>query len=369
MTGGTGRVPDGDPVAGAADAEPVARAAGPTDAELVARFEARLHTVLLHGADPTRLAVLHRAATEQLGESAELTLRAECALERASSPGRPVLDSLAAWLDLRERAGAALPEHHRTLLAIRREYVHALRRRGEPGDLDLVVQLRRDEVELRRRRPVGAHQFGVAVADHAAALLDRARYGAFDPHLKRHEPAADLAEAHRLIRAEIERRGSGYGAGHEVTWQARLVLAEVLCARLRLAAGDSDPARARPALDEADAIRRYDWWRHGRHGRAALRAQLVRAEVLTALGRTRPAEREARLAAVLARRYPDLDLGRPLLVLARAQAYRDPAGALRTARAALRERRLRYLPATHRVVEAERQVQSLSRSAGGAHPG
>ncbi|MBE1491933.1 hypothetical protein [Plantactinospora soyae] len=328
-----------------------------------ARLHARLHTVLGQGGDPTQLAVLHRDAAQLLGESHETSLLVECALEHALSPDRPVSDSLAAWLDLRERAGSTLAEHHPTVLAVRDQYIRWLRRRGEPGDLDLVVQLRRDEVELRATQPVGPHQLGVAATGYAVALLDRARYGSFDPQLKKHEPGTDLAEAYRLVDGEISRRGAGYGSGHESTWQARLLLGDIRCAGLRLTPDDPDLSQAEPALREADTILRYDWQRHGRHGRSALRAQLVRAEVLTVLGRDRAAEREARLASVLARRYSDLDLGRPLLVLAQAQAHRDAVAALRTARAAVRERRLRYPPAGHRLVEAERLVQTLSASA------
>ncbi|WP_326561243.1 hypothetical protein [Micromonospora sp. NBC_01796] len=327
-----------------------------------ARLNARLHTILSQGADPTQLAALHRDAADLLGDSDEIMLLVECSLEYALSPERAVADSLAAWLDLRGRALTALPEHHPTMLAIRGYYIRWLRRRGEPGDLDLVVQLWQDEVDLRRSPLVGRHRLGVATADLAGALLDRARWGHLDPHLKRHEPGTDLAEAHRLVTTEMGRRAGSYGVGHACVWQARLILADILCAQVQQGAPTPDPAHVEAAFTEADAILRHHWQRHRRHGRAALRAQLVRAEMLTLLGRNRAAEREARLAAVLARGYRDLDLGGPLLALARAQSHRDRAEALRTALEALRERRLRYPPTGHRVAEAEQLVQALSSS-------
>ncbi|MEO3922579.1 Hsp70 family protein [Micromonosporaceae bacterium B7E4] len=111
----------------------------------------------------SRRSVLVGAATQVAGQSTpdRMVALVKRDLDGNRSPAERV-----------KRALSGFPVHR---VPIRREYVHALRRRGEPGDLDLVVQIRRDEVEVRRRRPVGPHRLGVAVADHAAALLDRAR--------------------------------------------------------------------------------------------------------------------------------------------------------------------------------------------------
>jgi hypothetical protein len=328
--------------------------------ELAHTISARLHTVLGAGSGLAPLESLHREAGTRLGVTHQVTLLVECSLEYARSPGRPVGESLSAWAELCDRAGRHLPDHDTTLMAIRSYHTRYLRHRGQPGDLDRVVRLRREELDRRVRGGVGENWTGVAKADLAIALLERGRYGVFDPHLRRPNPDADLAQARELAEEELRRRATGYGLDHPFAWHARGILANILLALGHRATGAVRTRLAAEALALADALLAYQWQRAGTHTLDALRGQVIRAEALTLLDRDRDAVREARLAGVLARHRSGMDLGRPLIVLACALAVRDRAAGLLAAEQALAARRVGFPPLHHQITEAEWLVSTLA---------
>lgn len=332
-----------------------------------AKFSARLHAVLGARRGAARLATLHEEARSELGHEHQLTLLIEYHLNYALGPGRPVEESLSIWSDLQQRARQQLPEGHPTVMAIRACYARCLSRRGHPGDLDRVVDLHRAEVDRRVRRGSTDDWIGVARADLAIALLDRARLGHFDPRLRERDADADVAAARELVEFEVDRRIKVHGTDHPFTWDARTVLGSVLLARAWRAPYWERRELSEEALALAEALGRHEWQRNLSHTPRALRGQLLRAEALLLLGRCPEAEGEARLAAVLARRYRGLDTGRALLVLAQALAARDQVGALASATEALRVRRAWFSAAGHHVAEAVQLVRKLrgDRTAGG----
>jgi hypothetical protein len=191
------------------------------------------------------------------------------------------------------------------------------------------------------------------------ALLERARYGALDPALTSHDPEGDLAGAADLIDGELARRVERHGPEHLFTWRAQGVRGSVLVAQAARAGEPTRGMLGAQALDVADRMVQHEWYRHGAHTAQALRGQLLRAEALSTLDRQRDAESEARLAAVLSRRYRGMDPGLANMVLARIQAETDVPGALATATEALAARAQWYPPGCYRVTEAERLVAEL----------
>jgi len=337
-----------------------------------ATLSARLHAVLGGGHDGAQLESLHCQAKALLGREHPLSLLVEYHLNYHVGPARPVEQSLAIWSDLRDRARMHLPECHPTAMAIRACHARCLSRRGQPGDLDRVVDLLRAEVDRRVRRGVHDDWIGVARADLATALLERGRFGRFDPRLRQRDADADVAAAREMIESELDRRIKEHGSEqrpsgcrshpstHPFVWDARVLLGSALLAAAQRASGFQQQILGEEVLTLSEDLIQHDWHRTGRHTMRALRGQLLRAEALSALQRTEEAEAEARLASVLARRYPEHDSGRALLVLARAVAARDRPSALAIATDALTARRAWFAAGAHQVAEAVHLVRALS---------
>lgn len=328
--------------------------------QLEANLNARLQTALVSQADASQLGRLWQDAVAQLGCQHWLVLQIECDLTAVRMTDRPVGESLAAWTGLRQRAGDALPSHHPTSLSIRAQYTRCLAYRGEPGDLDRVVELCRDELATRIEAGVADTWIGAAVADLAVARLDRGRFAALDPLITDVDVRADIAMADEALRAEVKRRTAVHGPRHRFTWRAR-----GLAAASRLALAHHVPVAERRAMNLevlgiADAAIEDEWQRTGTHTSHALRAQLLRAQALLALGRDREASHESRLAAALARRYRGDEEGSALLVLAASLAALDLREALVTAQDALAVRLIRFPPTSHQVAEAEHLIARLA---------
>ena len=325
-----------------------------------AGVSAQLRALIGTGQCGAQLESLYREALTRLGPGHPVTLLIRCNANHYLDPIRPVDESLADWAELRDCAAARLPEHHPTLLTIRSHYARCLGRRGSPGDLDLAVELCRSEVDRRIDGEAGENLTGVARLDLAAALLDRGRSGRFDPALRRHRPGEDITEARHLVDRELARRTTAHGSAHPSTWHVHAIRGEVLLAR----SGRAEPAQRRrlgaEALSLAEILAEDEWRRSNSHTFRALRTQLLRAESLTVLGQDRKAESEARLAAVLARRYPGPAAGHALLLLARALIGRDRPAALAAATAALTARRALFPPGGRHVAEAEHLVGAVS---------
>jgi hypothetical protein len=306
-------------------------------------------------------------ARRELGADHSLSLRIECDLITLRLPVRPVAESIADGTDLRSRAEHVLAPDEATAMAIRALTIRCLARRGEPGDLDRVVALCQGELDRRQDAEVPDVWIGTARVDLAMAVLDRVRFGRFD-RLQRDidatsgldDGSARLDQARGLVDAEVVLRADRYGAVRAHTWRARAVQAEVMLAQARLETPDQAAALATAALTTADGLIARDWHRRHAHTAGALRAQLLRVRALTAVGRRRDAEREARLAAVLARRYDGTLRAEALLTLARTAAPRDGRAASAAAGQALALRES-LLPATnHQVTEARELVETLA---------
>jgi hypothetical protein len=325
-----------------------------------ATLSARLHAVLGGGPDATQLEALYREAGAGLGREHPLSLLIEYHLNYVLGPARPVDDLLTVWSDLRERARVHLPECHPTLMAIRACYARCLSRRGHPGDLDRVVELLRAEVDRRVRRGVHDDWIGVARADLATALLERGRFGRFDPRLRDREADADIGTAREMIEAELDRRVKVHGLEHPFVWDIRALLGSALLAVAQRASGFRRHMLGEEVISLSDVLIQHDWQRACGHTMRALRGQLLRAEGLLVLNRMEDAEAEARLASVLAHRYRGHDSGRALLLLARAVAARDRPRALAIAREALTARREWFSAGGHQVEEAAHLVRALS---------
>jgi hypothetical protein len=324
-----------------------------------ATLSARLHAVLGGGHDSAQLESLHCQAKALLGREHPLSLLVEYHLNYHVGPARPVEQSLAIWSDLRDRARMHLPECHPTAMAIRACHARCLSRRGQPGDLDRVVDLLRAEVDRRVRRGVHDDWIGVARADLAMALLERGRFGRFDPRLRQRDADADVAAAREMIDSELDRRRKEHGSEHPFVWDVRALFGSALLAAAQRASGFQQQILGEEVLTLSENLIQHDWQRTSRHTMRALRGQLLRAEALSVLQRTDDAEAEARLASVL-RRYPEHDSGRALLVLARAVAARDRPAALAIATEALATRRAWFAAGAHQVAEAVHLVRTLS---------
>jgi len=318
-------------------------------------IRAQLHALL--GAEPTtdRLDALHLEAQRMVGAAHEATLTVEYHLCDQREPTLPAEDALAIAADLWDRVRVALPSNHPTHRAITSHLVGCLIRRGRPGDLNLAVACRCDQLQRHGHGP-GADGLGTAYLHLAAVLVERARFGWLDPEVT---PAAanDAEAAGELIRFEVNRRSRTHGPSHPYTWQARALRCEFL---LTLA-HDGTSGWATEALALADALIGYEWECARRHTVGALHAQLWRAEALLLLGRDREAEGEARLASFLASRYPDPNVSDALLVLAGALARRNRRAAKAAADLALNAR-LRWSAADgYHVAEVQLLVDRLRR--------
>jgi len=325
-----------------------------------ATLSARLHAVLGGGHAGAQLELLHREAEAALGREHPLSLLVEYHLNYHLGPSRPVEQSLTVWADLRDRARLHLSECHPTAMAIRACHARCLSRRGQSGDLDRVVDLLRAEVDRRVRRDVHDDWIGVARADLAVALLDRGRFGRFDPRLRQRDADADIAAAREMIESELDRRVNEHGPEQAFVWDIRALLGSALLAAAQRASGFQQQMPGKEVLALSEDLIQLDWQRTSRHTLRALRGQLLRAEALSLLHRTEDAEAEARLASVLAHRYPEHDSGRALLVLARAVAARDRPLALAIASEALTARRAWFAAGAHQVAEAAHLVRALS---------
>jgi hypothetical protein len=252
-------------------------------------------------------------------------------------------------------------------MAIRALTIRCLARRGEPGDLDRVVALSQDELDRRLDAEVPDAWIGTARVDLALAVLDRVRFGRFDRLVRDldatsglDDGSAALDHARGLVDVEVDGRAHRYGSVRAHTWRARAAQAEVMLAQARLEVPDRAAELAAHTLTTADELIAWDWHRHRTHTAGALRGQLLRVRALTAVGRRRDAEGEARLAAVLARRYDPTIRAEALVTLARTAAPRDSRAATANAGQALALRAALLPPANHQVVEARELVETLA---------
>jgi hypothetical protein len=328
---------------------------------------ARRHALRGAVADVAAWQRLRDDAWRELGADHPLSMRIECDLVMLRLPVRPVTESIADGTDLRARVERVLAPDEATAMAIRAMTIRCLARRGEPGDLDRVVALCQGELDRRQDAEVYDVWIGTARVDLATAVLDRVRFGRFD-RLHRDLDAASglddgsarLDQARTLVDAEVGLRADRYGTVRAHTWRARAVQAEVMLAQARLETPDQAAGLAAAALTTADGLIARDWHREHAHTAGALRGQLLRVRALTSVGRRREAEREARLAAVLARRYDGTLRAEALLTLARTAAPRDRRAASAAAGQALALRES-LLPATnHQVTEARELVGTLA---------
>lgn len=321
-------------------------------------IRAQLYALLGAGPTTDRLDALHLEAQRMLGAAHEATLTVEYHLCDRREPTLPAEDALAIAADLWDRVRVALPSNHPTHRAITSHLVGCLIRRGRPGDLNLAVAHRCDQLQRYGHGP-GADGLGTAYLQLAAVLVERARFGWLDPEVT---PAAanDAEIAGELIRSEVNRRSRTHGPGHPYTWQAHAVRCELLLTRAHDAAG----GWATEALALADAVIGYEWERARGHTVGALHAQLWRAEALLLLGRDREAEGEARLASFLASRYPDPNVSHALLILARALAGHNRRAAKAAADLGLNARLRWSAPDGYHVAEARLLVERLRRADG-----
>jgi hypothetical protein len=325
-------------------------------------INARLHALLATSREEAAWTELHADAGHRLGADHPLSLRIECERNRYQLAGVPQAAATARWSELAERVRRVLPRHHPTAMAIRTQRMWALSRRGEPGDLDRVVQIAGAELTSRIEAGAKPLWIGAARSDLAAAQLNRARFGAHDPTTQYRDAAADLRAAHDLIATEFERRTVVHGPDDPFTWVAAGIQGSVTAALAERSTPTAQQAMYAEVIALADEIIAIEWHRAGRHTEATLRAQLLRATGLLGLGQDAEAEREARLAAVLARQYPGPAEGRALMLLARALTSRDRPAAQASARRALRVRLRVLSPAAHPVVEARALLAAIART-------
>jgi hypothetical protein len=325
-------------------------------------INARLHALLATSREAGAWTDLHDDARHQLGGDHPLTLRIECERNRHLLAGGALAAATARWSELTERVRRILPRHHPTAMEVRTSRMRALAHRGEPGDLDRVVQIAGAELTGRIEAGVKPLWIGAARADLAVAHLTRARFAPLDATARHREADSDLRAARDLIATELERRTAVHGPDDPFTWQAASIQGSVKAALAERAAPTARQAMNAEVIALADEIIAIEWYRTGRHTQATLRAQLLRATGLLGLGQDAEAEREARLTTVLARQYPGPFEGRALMLLARAQANRDRPAAQTTARRALRARLRVLSPAAYPVVEARSLLAAIARN-------
>jgi hypothetical protein len=325
-------------------------------------INARLHALLATSREAGAWTELHEDARHRLGCDHPLSLRIECERNRHLLAGGPMAAATARWSELSERVRRVLPRHHPTAMAVRTQRMRALARRGDPGDLDRVVQIAGTELTGRIEAGAKPLWIGAARADLAVAHLNRARFAPLDPNSQHRDAESDLRIARDLIATELERRTAVHGPDDLFTWLAAGIQGSVKAALAERAAPTTRQAMNAEVIALAEEIMAIEWYRAGRHTEATLRAQLLRATGLLGLGQDAEAEREARLATVLARQYPGPAEGRALMLLARAQANRDRPAAQTTARRALRVRLRVLSPAAYPVVEARSLLAAIART-------
>lgn len=323
----------------------------------------RLHTLLSLDGDDTAFATLVADAESTLGAEHSVSLLIRAVLQQRLSYHRTVEESAAAWEGLRQRASASLPDQDPTLLLIRSHHIRFLRLRARPGDLDRAVTLRENEIAAREAHlPGHDNRLGIARADLAVALIDRARTMARcgGQHT---DPDADLARAEDLIDPEIRRRKAVHKDETSLVNGSRLIHTElyVALAERAFARGDDqealDHARkgtmiARPLIETS--------WPRDRRSLGALKSRLLLAESLALSGQLAGAARAARLACHVAGLVTEnIDRGWPPFVLARIMGRLDAREARRTAERALAKRDLIFPGDSCRIIEIREFIGSL----------
>ena len=290
---------------------------------IVGRISARLQTLIGTGRAIADFEALCAEAGRRLGPDHETTLLTEYHLEIRRDRDRSPAGSVPVWESLRDRAGKSLPTGTPAELAIRFRCLRRLRCRGRRGDLDLLVELCREEISHRAAVP-DPYGAGEARSDLALALRDRACLGAFTSGLSGgHDPvtrptAGDTPAVHRATgnTSSVHRAAGDARAAHRTAGDARGVHraagnnpagrhaaaiqptggngASLLPAGgfdpVRRAAGGFDPVRD---LGEAVVLIGGEVRRHADSPvpdlPAALAARRVQAEVMLAAGRADPA--------------------------------------------------------------------------------
>jgi hypothetical protein len=321
-------------------------------AELEGELRGRLCTVLAAGGDEASLNALKEDASRVLGAEHPVTLLIEAGRQRTRSYRRPVAHSVDAWAQLRDQAARALAPADATLLAIRSHYIRYLRLRGAPGDLDEVIRLREEELAFRAGQlPDRASLLGIAKADLAVALVDRARSSIRCTGLAG-APPADLTRASELIEGELRRRTETYPRDSSVVQLSRLILSDALVALAESTEGATRREYADRALVISDELLDYYWAAAGSRSMGVLKSRLAHAEALGLLDRAEDALRTARLACRVSGLVgQNIDRGLPVFVLARLQRPADPQAALASAARALAIRSQIFPQVSRRIAE------------------
>lgn len=333
------------------------------DPETAARasvLRGRLYTLLSLRADDAAFGALQADADAAPGPDHGVSLLIKAVRQQQLSYRRPVAESVSTWGELRREAAASLPVQDPTLLLIRSHYIRFLRLQGRPEDLDQAVALREEEVATREAHlSPGDSRLGIARADLAVALIDRARTTARcgGQHA---DPDADLARAEDLLYPEIKRR-----ARHDETLLpgSRLIHSELYLGLAERALARGDRAGS---LDHASTGHMIAWylvrtnWERDRRSLGALKSRLLLAESLALSDQPADGARAARLACHVAGLVAEnVDRGWPLFVLARMQRELDPGEARRTAGRALEERVRVFPQESCRVREVREFIGSL----------
>lgn len=324
-------------------------------------LRARLQTLVGADASGPEYATLLADVEDALGAGHSLAFEVRFHRENADGRGRPLRESLERWTRLCEQAAEVLPDSDRAFADIESSYVRHLRIYGEFGALDRVVALRARRLAALRGRAAGDDLMGPVRTDLAVALIDRGRFGHLDPLVTDPTPGDDLRRALSVAAEEESRRAAAFTPRHPFTWHARAV---ATAAAVSLAIRGGREPELRKAADAAAELVAYHRTRN--RDVSLMRAKLLRAEALDALGEHREAEREATsVTEQWLRREEGFDPGRPLLVLARAQARRAPDEALANAELALRSRELEFPRRGHKVAEARHLITALRAASSG----
>jgi hypothetical protein len=325
-----------------------------------AQYRAKLQTLIGAEASAMEFVRLRDEAARVLGDENPTVLQLACRAEIALSGHRDIARSLLAWKELLDRAEMALPEEHGTLITIRSFYIRHLRFRAAYGDLDEVVRLRTTYSLLWQEHKVSPQWISIACADLAVAYIDRGRFGHLDPRVRCPDHVADLTRAKELAEAEVKYRISTFGTDHPFTWHAHGILTEAAVVLARRAGSDEGGS----AQTMAKKLLGYHSDHQGRDRQPVFRASLLHAESLNADRQYVLAARRANLICMrmmtTKTRMGSLDPGRPLLVLAEAQAQLAPNEALRNAEAALGIRQRIYGQQSYKVAEAQLLITRLA---------
>ena len=210
-----------------------------------------------------------------------------------------------------------------------------------------------------RQLPDHDNLLGIARADLAVALIDRARTAGRCAG-QSGDPEADLAEARDLVDRELERRSRLYSQTSLLVQGARLVRCEALVGMAERA-GDRGRRHAEEALALTGSLVGYYGTEGGGRSFALLKSLLLRAESLALLGGPADGARAARLACGISGLVSEIiDRGWPLFVLARIQLPLGRQDALRTAARALDARDPIFPPDSCRILEVREFIGSLS---------